>query len=157
MFRIVPSDIDLHEGKLHLDIAFILDAAAHLVSTLGKLHDNGLAHGEVTDATVCVETRACRSVPLQSWRFGTDATVSFTTLGLKVATKGQAVPVDALVEQRADYLLFFAPERFTDSLLQGHVTAPGDIWCLGVLLCFMLRRSLPLPNFQPMVRPRRVL
>jgi serine/threonine protein kinase len=151
MFRMVPIEKDLYEGTLHLDLPFILDAAAHLTHALTKLHDHGLAHGEVSDATVFVEAKACRSAPMQSWRLGEDAAVSLATLGLGVSTGGAAVPVDAMIEQRPDYLLFFAPERFADELLQPGATGPGDVWCIGVLLCYMLRRSLPLPSFQPMV------
>ena len=66
---------------------------------------------------------------------------------------GDPVAAEALAAVRPDYVLWFAPERWSaEGRLVGAATAAGDIWGFGLLLAYMLRFSLPLVQDGPHVR-----
>jgi hypothetical protein len=140
-------------GVVTADFPLILDVLIHLASGVAALHAAGLHHGEITDATVLVGTKAPKTSSDTPWHFGTDVSATFGTLGLAAGrADGEAATLDDVAFVRGDYVLFFAPERFdAEGRLRTSSCPEGDIWALGVLLLYMLGRSLPLVTLGPAV------
>jgi hypothetical protein len=149
VFKMVPTAQELYNGVVRINTLLALDTIAHLVRGVSCLHDNGLTHGEINDATVFVGA-VSSGAPLL---FGSSIVSWFATLGLCSGATRMHISVQSLVAHRPDYPLFFAPERFSaNGELSVNVRTPAaDIWSLGMLLAYLLHFSLPLVTCGPLV------
>jgi hypothetical protein len=157
VFKLVPTEQALYEGVVTHDVPLILDTCLHLARGLATLHAADLVHGELTDSTVFIGLSRMRREPGAEMAFGSDVRAWFGSLGAAPLERAARLDADALQAARPDYVLCFAPERFSGdgTLLPGAASAKADVWALGVLLAYLLRYSLLLVKDGPLVRARR--